>query len=202
VREIESVVRFAYEAGMLKRTPRVGWQLAGVPNGESVAEHSFRVAIIAYAIAHLEGANAERAATLGLFHDIPETRIGDVPSVGKSYVQTAAPQLVITDQVAGLPDQLARHIIGLLTEHETAKTEGASLEALCSRDADKIECLLQAREYQAAGNTQLQDWVDSSIRSVTTRTGRSLAAFALTVPPSEWFHTFAARHGLPRAVGE
>lgn len=200
--ELQALVRFAYEVGQLKRTPRTGWQLAGVAHAESVADHSFRVAVIAYAIAHLEGANPDRAATLGLFHDIPETRIGDVPSVGKPYVQTAAPQRVITDQVAGLPDRLAQHIIALLTEHESSKTEAATPEALCSRDADKIDCLLQAREYAAAGNTQVTPWIDSMRRAVTTPTGIELAKTALVVAPDEWFYAFAIRHGLPRAVGE
>ncbi|KAA2248694.1 HD family hydrolase [Solihabitans fulvus] len=196
------MIGFLYEAGHLKRTPRAGWLLAGVPNPESVAEHSFRVGIIAYVIAAQEGANPDRAATLGLFHDFPEARIGDVPSVGKNYVRTAAPQEVIADQVAGLPEPLGRHIATLIDEHEKAKSTDATLEAKCSRDADKIECLVQAREYEAAGNTQLKPWIDSMLRAVATQTGKELANAALAVPPSIWFQDFAAKFGMPRAVGE
>jgi putative hydrolase of HD superfamily len=83
VNEQEAIIGFLFETGHLKRTPRSGWLMAGVPNAESVAEHSFRVGVIAYVIATLEGANADRAAALGLFHDVPESRTGDIPSVGK-----------------------------------------------------------------------------------------------------------------------
>ncbi|WP_186763401.1 HD domain-containing protein [Lentzea tibetensis] len=132
-----AIVRYAYEAGYLKRTPRAGWQLASVPHLESVAEHSFRVGIVAYIIAVHESANPDRAAALSLFHDMPETRIGDIPSVGKRYVSTSDPRQVAHDQAEGLPDALARHITALVDEHESAKRPDASPEARCSRDADK-----------------------------------------------------------------
>ena len=193
--ESASIVEFAHEAGHLKHVQRAGWLLAGVRSPESVAEHSFRVGVLAYAIAVQEGANPDRAAALGLFHDLPETRIGDVPSVGRRYVKTAPPHEVIADQVAHLPAALAGHIIALIDEHEGAKTPAATLEARCSRDADKIECLLQAREYQREGYQQLEPWVTTMVAAVTTETGKRLAAAALETPPNTWWDEFAASFG-------
>jgi putative hydrolase of HD superfamily len=43
-----AIVSFAYEAGQLKNLPRSGWLRAGIKNPESVADHSFRVAVLAY----------------------------------------------------------------------------------------------------------------------------------------------------------
>lgn len=194
----DAVIRLAYEAGHLKRLPRAGWQLAGVAQPESVAEHSFRVGILAYAIAVMEGGNPDRAAALGLFHDLPETRISDVASVGKAYVRTADPLQVASDQTTGLPGKLARHIIALIDEHEGAKEPGATIEARCSRDADKLECLLQAREYAAAGNTQVGPWITSMVEAVSTETGKRLAAAACEVPPSVWWQRFADDFGKTR----
>lgn len=89
-----------------------------------------------------------------------------------------------------------------MSEHEDAKSRNATLECRC-RDADKLECLLQAREYEAqTGNRQLAPWVDSMLRAVTTATGTELAKAAMEVEPSAWFQDFAARFGLSRAVGE
>lgn len=186
-----ALASFAHEAGQLKHTPRTGWLLAGVRHGESVAEHSYRVGVLAYCIALLEGANPDRAATLGLFHDLPETRIGDVPSVGKGYVSTTDPSQVVTDQTAELPLELAERVRALVNEHESAKTPDATPESRCSRDADKIECLLQAREYQREGYTQLDPWVTTMVEAVTTATGKTLAADALDVDPGHWWDTFA-----------
>lgn len=193
--DMRDVARYAYETGQLKRLPRAGWALAGITNGESVAEHSFRVGVLAYMIAVLEGANPDRAAALGLFHDVPETRIGDVPSVGKPYISTPAAQAIAADQVAGLPEALVRHISALIDEHESAKESHATAEARCSRDADKIECLLQAREYEVQGNPQMQPWIDSMAAAVTTETGKRLAAAAQELSPGAWWAEFAANFG-------
>jgi putative hydrolase of HD superfamily len=190
--EMRDIARYAFETGQLKRLPRAGWALAGITHGESVAEHSFRVGVLAYVIAVLEGANPDRAAALGLFHDVPETRIGDVPSVGKPYVSTPSAQAIAADQVAGLPETLAQHIVALIDEHESAKESHATAEARCSRDADKLECLLQAREYQAQGNPQMQPWIDSMVAAVTTETGKRLAAAAQELSPGAWWAEFAA----------
>ena len=195
---LHGVARFAYEAGQLKRLPRAGWALAGVPSPESVAEHSFRVGVLACIIAALEGADPDRAAALGLFHDLPETRIGDVPSVGRPYVTTTPAHDVAADQVAALPEPLAAHIVALIDEHESAKTASATPESRCSRDADKLDCLLQAREYQSHGNEHMQPWIDSMVAAVTTETGKRLAAAALEVSPGAWWAEFAANFGKQR----
>ena len=192
---LHGVVKFAYETGQLKRLPRAGWLLAGVRDPESVAEHSFRVGVLAYIIAALEGADPDRAAVLGLFHDLPETRIGDVPSVGRPYVTTAPPHDVAADQVAELPDLLATHIVALSCSSMSAKTAAATPESRCSRDADKLDCLLQAREYQSQGNEHMQPWIDSMVAAVSTETGKRLAAAAQEVAPGAWWAEFAANFG-------
>src|SRR6476619_3709050 len=53
-------------------------------------------------------------------------------------------------------------------------------------DADKLECLLQALEYRAAGNTNVQDWMDSSLNALTTRTAKRIAAAAHATSPLAW----------------
>ncbi|MCS7130781.1 MAG: HD domain-containing protein, partial [Archaeoglobaceae archaeon] len=43
---MEDLVKFIHEVGSLKLTPRSGWLKIGIEFPESVAEHSFRTAII------------------------------------------------------------------------------------------------------------------------------------------------------------
>lgn len=193
-----NLAKFGYELGQLKRTPRSGWHRAGVSSPESVAAHSWRVGVLAMIIAHAEGADVEHAAVLGLLHDLPETRVGDIGQVGKNYASTTSPTEVADDQTAGLPLGLGRHIVGLIREHESAKTTNATLESQCSRDADKIECLLQAREYEQAGNQAAGRWVSDMANAVTTQTGRSLAEAASGMDPSEWWEQLTTR--LPKVV--
>ncbi len=192
--DADRIVEFVYEVGQLKRLPRAGWLFAGVQHPESVAAHSFRVGVLAYAIAVQEGANPDRAATLGLFHDVPETRIGDIPYVGKLYLDVKmAPEAVAREQVQHLPAPLAAHIEALVAEHEAAKDIDHTPEARCSRDADKLELLLQAREYQAAGVTKMERFIQTMQASVVTDTGKALMDSALRIVPSEWWEAFGRR---------
>ncbi|NEW41981.1 HD domain-containing protein [Nocardia cyriacigeorgica] len=192
---------FAYELGYLKSLPRAGWLRAGITDGESVAAHSWRVAVPAFAPAVIEGADAERAA-LWLFHDIPETRYGDVRASGKAYVTQVPAVDVVADQTAGLPEELAECIRAAVAEHESAKQPGASIEALCSRDTDTLDPLLTARKYQDAGRgaASMDRFVRSMIPLITTATGKALAEAALAVPPTAWRDEFARKFGTAKAI--
>ncbi len=189
--ELDAVAAFAYESGHLARTARAGWLLPGVREPESVAEHSHRTAILAFVIAHEEGANADRAATLAVFHDLPETRSTDRHSVAKRYTTAADPQQIIADQTTELPTELAHRIRAAIAEVEAKETP----ESICARDADKLDCLLRAREYQAAGYQLMQPWVDTMVAAVRTRTGKELAERAQRVSPGSWWHHVASAYG-------
>jgi hypothetical protein len=54
------------------------------------------------------------------------------------------------------------------------------------RGADKLECLLQAREYADQGHQNLQPWIDSSLASLGTAAARQIAAEALTQNSLDW----------------
>ncbi|GGJ93583.1 haloacid dehalogenase [Pilimelia anulata] len=179
----DGTVAFLHEAGYLKHLPRTGWQIIGVPQPESVAEHSYRVGLIAFVLATLEGANADRAAVLGLLHDLPECRIGDVPLLGKPHVTTRDAVEVIGLQTEAVAEPARAALRAAVAEYEGRDTA----EARCAKDADRIECLLQAREYGARGNPLVQPWVDSCLAGVTTDAGRRLAAAARETDPNDWW---------------
>jgi putative hydrolases of HD superfamily len=185
--ELEGMANFLYEMGLLKRLPRAGWLVAGVDRPESVAEHSFRAAIIGYLLAQVEGADPARTALLCLFHDTQETRVGDVPRIGKPYVTTAPNPQVTADQVAGFPAELGRAVRALVDDYEDQE----SAEARLARDADRLECLIQAREYQANGH-DVQPWVDTAAADLRSPTANRLADHLQRTPPDEWWKSFAA----------
>ncbi|WP_433701331.1 HD domain-containing protein [Nocardiopsis sp. CA-288880] len=176
-------VDFLYEMGLLKRYKRTGWTVAGVSAPESIADHSHRTAITAAVIAELEGADPQRAAFLALFHDTQETRITDIPHIGKRYLKAVSNAEVTADQVVGMPEGPARLIGGAEAEYEAQETA----EARCAKDADKLECLLQAVEYQEQG-TDAQAWIDSSLAALKTGSAQRLAKVALERNPLAWMH--------------
>jgi putative hydrolase of HD superfamily len=177
------VADFAHEMGVLKRLRRAGWWQAGVRDPESVAEHSLRVAQLAALIAAEEGGDPARVAYLGLWHDSQETRITDLPHSARAYVtRTADNETITRDQVARLPDAAARTVTEAVAEYEARET----LEARCAKDADKLECLLQALEYRAAGHQYVQRWIDSSRAGMTTSFAARVADAALAGSPLGW----------------
>ncbi|HEV8359378.1 MAG TPA: HD domain-containing protein, partial [Candidatus Thermoplasmatota archaeon] len=65
------------EAEALKRTPRAGWKRVGIARPESVADHSWRLALMAMLYAEMLGLDAGKAARIAVLHDLAEARTGD-----------------------------------------------------------------------------------------------------------------------------
>ncbi|MEW2472237.1 HD domain-containing protein [Micromonospora gifhornensis] len=175
-------MRFIFEAGVLKRAARTGWWFAGIKHPESIAEHSFRTALIGMMLAAMEGADPARVSMLCVLHDTQETRITDIPHIAKRYL-TAAPNTTVTaDQVAACPPAVADLINAAVAEYEAGETP----EAIVARDADKLECLIQAVEYRHQGIDNVQRWIDSSRTALKTTSAHRLADAALTGQPLAW----------------
>lgn len=190
---LAGVAAFLFEMGHLKNLPRAGWLLLGIRSPESVAEHSFRVSMTGMVLAAIDGADVGRTMALCAFHDGHETRISDVPSVGRAYVSTARPEAVTEHQTAGMPDKVAAVVRDLTAEYE----QNATREAQLAHDADKLETLLQAIEYQQRGHGA-QAWRDTSLAALRTDAGKRLAqAIGLTDP--RWWAPFAASYHELRA---
>lgn len=174
---VPSLARFLHRIGRLKRTPRTGWLDRGVPPAgtESVADHSFRVALLAWLAAHLavrEGAglDPDRVLLLALLHDLAESVTGDTTPYERGAIPTtdpaarrafldgrhrrpaaradakrAAEAAAMADLGRELPPPLDALLAGLWRE----LAAGDSAEARFVRQADKLEAFLQSREYAA-----------------------------------------------------
>ena len=182
VQAMPGLVRFLHRAGRLKATPRTGWLDRGVPpaDTESVADHSFRVALLAWLAAQATDGEptlaVDRVLKLALIHDLAEALIGDLPPYDPAAIPTAADvaarhafldgrhtrdpartaakrmaeDAAISDLLADLPPSLAAEL-GRLWEELAA---GATREAHFVKQADKLETYLQSREYLAADPTR------------------------------------------------
>src|SRR5262252_2497593 len=191
---LAGVATYLFEMGHLKHLTRSGWLLLGIPQPETVAEHSFRVGVVGIMLAALEDVDVGRTAALCLLHDAHETRIGDVPSVGRAYVTTAIPEAVSAHQTSAMPDAVAKVVQDLVAEYEAGQT----LESRVARDADKVETLLQAVEYQAQGH-DTSAWRESSLAALRTDAGRWLARAIGSTNPHGWWSAFAASYSELRA---
>jgi putative hydrolase of HD superfamily len=177
---MKNIANFLFEAGMLKRTPRSGFQFLG-SGAESVAEHIFRTTYIGYTLGSMvPGINVDRLIKMCLFHDLPEARTGDLNYVNKKYVD-ADEKKAVEDLAKTLP--FGQEISALVLEFIEGKTEEAKL----ARDADQIEMILALKEYKDLGNKYADEWLEFSLKRLVTDTARDLAKTILETDSSLWW---------------
>lgn len=179
-----NALNFFAEAGLLKRVKRSGWWVAGIENPETVAEHCFRCAVIAFYIAHQEGVDPYRAAVMALFNDIHEARINDLHKMGHYYIEfRQAEKKVFKDQVALLDRKLNAELTALRDEYDTQTTTLSHV----TRDADILECLIQAKEYMDNGYPVAKTFFNRAPGFLKSATARKLWAQALRWDSHSWW---------------
>lgn len=181
-----SALNFFAEAGLLKRIKRSGWWVAGIDDPETVAEHSFRTAVIAFYIAHLEKVDPYKTMTMALFNDIHEARINDLHKMGHYYIQfREAEKKVFLDQVKGL-DQGVKKELGVFRDEYDAQQ---SKESIVARDADILECLIQAKEYYENGHTTAKKFFEIAPGHLKTKAAQRLWKKIKTWDSHAWWQS-------------
>jgi putative hydrolases of HD superfamily len=137
------------QAGRLKSEPRRGWvKKLGVPDPESVADHSYRTALMAMVLSDLWGLDTGRAVRMALLHDLPEAVVGDaMPEERSGEAKAALETGAMKDLLRGLPPRLRARYGALWSDFVSGRSE----EARLVRQLDKLEMAIQASEYVAEG---------------------------------------------------
>ena len=160
---------FAYMARM-KLIRR--WSLMKSVSEENIAEHSAQVAQIAHALALIKNRkfggslNADRVATLGLYHETSEVLTGDLPTPIKYYnpeIRRAYKEIegIANDRLIGmLPPELQEEYRALISVDESA------YEAQLVKAADKISAYIKCIEEMRSGNREFAKAEDSLRESV------------------------------------
>jgi putative hydrolase of HD superfamily len=177
---MRAIVNFLFEVGMLKKTPRTGYQFLG-SGAESVADHSFRMALIGYILAYQEpAANPLKTLLMCLFHDLHEARTGDHNYVNKRYVSVDEPKAV-QDLARNLP--FGQDIMTLTQEFN----DGQSLEAQLARDADQLDLIIELKEQQDLGNKYATEWLDYALQRLLTENAKNMAREIMQTDSTEWW---------------
>ncbi|XP_068637437.1 uncharacterized protein [Aristolochia californica] len=169
-----AVIDFLTLCHRLKTTKRKGWINHGI-KGESIADHMYRMALMALIASDLPGVNRERCIKIAIVHDIAEAIVGDitpadgVPKEEKSRMEQAALSEMCKVLGGGLR---AEEIQELWAEYEN----NSSIEASVVKDFDKVEMILQALEYEAEHGKVLDEFFLSTAGKFQTEIGKSWAA--------------------------
>lgn len=178
---MQPVVNLLHEIGMLANMPRSGFAFLG-SGKQSVAEHSFRVALIAHVLSKLiqEPINHDKLMMICLFHDLPESRTGDMNYFQKKYVK-ADLNKALHDIEKG--STMGPEIVNWIKEYESDQT----LEAHLAHDADQLELILVLKKEQEMGNPKTADWFHNCFSRLKTEVGKQLAEAISTTSSDDWW---------------
>lgn len=137
-------------SGKLKQIRRSGWiKKAGISGAESVADHSFRMAVLGMMLGEEAGLNTQKVVRMCLLHDLAESVIGDkMPEEKESERKHRAQELKVLNEIfKSLPNRSrrkftrdAKELMGKLTP-----------ESKLVWEIDKLEMGLQRLDYLDLG---------------------------------------------------
>ena len=110
---------------------------------ESVAEHSWRIALMAMLLREeFPALDMDRVVDMCLIHDLGECFTGDIPTFLKTDADRKTEEELLADWVKSLPQELALRLGELYREMDAQQTQEAKLY----KALDKLEALIQHNE--------------------------------------------------------
>jgi putative hydrolase of HD superfamily len=177
---MRDIADFLFEAGMLKKTPRSGFQFLG-SGCESVAEHVLQTLYIGYVLCKLDPTADElKVLRLCLVHDLPEARTGEMNYMNKKYVAVDEKKAV---RDLAEPLFFGGEIEATLEEFN----ERGTRESVIAHDADQLSLILRLKECGDLGNKYSLEWIRFAVRRLATENARKLAESILDTDSSNWW---------------
>ncbi|MDR1628625.1 MAG: 5'-deoxynucleotidase [Oscillospiraceae bacterium] len=139
------------------------WALMRNTSNDSLSQHGHEVSALAHALAVLRNrrfggsVNPERAALLGVYHDMPEILTGDMPTPVKYFNSEIKSAFKKVEAIAA--DRLLDALPGDLRpdfQPLFIKTEADAELWTLVKAADKLSALIKCIEERKAGNTEFQ----------------------------------------------
>lgn len=135
------LLEFLAMAEKLKCNTRHSYTSSG--RHESVAEHSFRLALMAYMVSdEVPKIDTDKVIRMCLIHDLGEAITGDIPSFEKTGSDEAAEDSAVSGFVNQLPEYWKKQLGEMYSEMNELKTPEAKLY----KALDKLEAVIQHNE--------------------------------------------------------
>jgi len=146
----------------LKKTQRKGWKdKLGLKNVESVADHSYSMAIMSMVLSDLLALDTNKILKMALLHDLAESEVGDfvpneISKERKNKIENDAMKKILKK----LPVNLEQQYNDIWDEYQDNKTE----ESLFLHDIDRLEMAFQAITYLKDGSSKekIQSFIETA----------------------------------------
>ncbi len=167
----------------MRRLPRMHRQTLLIDDtSDTIASHSYRVALIGWHLAKLEGADPYKVVMMCLLHDMGEIRSNDHNWVHKRYVKIYEEEIT-KDQLGSLP---FADLYTFATEYMARET----IEAKLAKEADILDQILLLREYEWQGSQEAKSWLETKskdIERLQSEGAKALGHALLERSPSDWW---------------
>ncbi len=149
----ERITDFLFEVGTMRKLLRMHRQVLFTEDTtDSIATHSYRVSIIAWMLAKIEGVDPYKTVMMAILHDFGEIRSGDHNWIHKKYVKIFEDE-IMEEQLGSLP---FNDLLDFSKEYERRESK----ESIIAKDADTIDQILLLREYEWQGNKEARTWLE------------------------------------------
>ncbi len=175
--KLKQTTNLIYEAAVVKRMLRTGWQILG-DNEENVGEHTFITCVIAYFLAKELKANMEQVLVMSVFHDFHEARTGELDKLAKVYTSRHE-ERANQDIFAGVDDEL----LSLLNTYEEKQT----LEAKIAYEANVLAFSVEVKLLQEKGNIHAKEWLEANNSRLRLPEAIELAADIAKTDSQNWW---------------
>ena len=152
IHNVIMILDFFKTAVNLKNISRQGWvDKLSLKHPESVADHSYSMAIMGMAISDLENYNSEKISKMILLHDLAESKIGDyTPNQISKENKVKIENNAYDEMISALPESIKLQYAQIWEEYQKHE----SPESKIVHQIDKLEMALQAKMYQKDGSSK------------------------------------------------
>lgn len=154
----------------LKHLLRTGWLRHSIDTPETVASHSWQMAMMALKLSQsVEDYDFNKVIKLCLCHDLGESVIGDITPNDVHYADKKQLEEQAVRKIAEESD--FAELRALFQEYEANQTPEAKL----AHDLDKLDMYVQSLDYQTKyPNKNLNEFRISATKSIKTDIGRRI----------------------------
>jgi len=182
-KELANLANFFFETGIFEKIPRSGDAFLGAEQ-QFLSSHIFRTTVIGFSLANITRADISKVTFMCLFHDIEESRTGDLNYLNQKYVNSDD-RKALEDITDSLP--FGDSIKSLINEYEAQE----SFEAKLAKDADTLELVLHIKETLDKGNEQADNWLRFAEKRLKTTAAKDILKNIKNTKYYHWWYNLS-----------
>jgi putative hydrolase of HD superfamily len=160
---MQNKIRLIKEIGKIKKIKRSGWVREGIESPESVADHSYRVAVMAMILGNRLDVDTDKLIKMALAHDLGEGLTGDVIDQRGGKTDTKLKEEKDKEKI----DRVEQIFTAEDENDFVPKLQAESLrmesnEAKILKQLDGLEMAIQALEYEEEAGKDLTEFFENA----------------------------------------